>query len=212
MQSIQISALTPQERGRVSLKFDNGVEVLLYRGELRKAAQLEGRQFLQAGDEIQTATYEAILQQIVGLRAKKRAMHLLEQMDRTEYQLCEKLRQNGYPESCIEQAVDYVKRFHYIDDLRYASQYIRCQQEKKSCQRLRMDLMKRGVAREVIEAALETEFCSDEREKIAELLQKRRYDADGADRKEQQRMYQYLLRRGYKSNDILAVMKNVCEQ
>jgi regulatory protein len=211
MQSVQISALTPKEKGRVSLKFDNGEEILLYRGELRKAAQLEGRQFLREGDEIQPAAYEAIMQQIVGLRAKKRAMHLLEQMDRTEKQLRDKLHQNGYPESCIDLAVDYVKKFHYIDDLRYASQYIRFQQEKKSRQRLRMELIKRGVAREVIEEALELEFSSDEREKIAELLQKRRYDEKCADRKEQQKMYQYLLRRGYKSNDILAVMKNVCE-
>lgn len=48
---------------------------------------------------------------------------------------------------------------------------------------------------------------SDERAQIAELLEKRHYDAAQADRREQQRMYQFLMRRGFKSSDILAVMR-----
>ena len=120
-------------------------------------------------------------------------------MDRTESQLCEKLRQNGYPEECVAAAVEYVKQYHYIDDLRYAKQYIRYHQQKKSSQRLKMDLMKKGVGREQIEQALAEEFVSDERAQIAELLEKRHYDAAQADRREQQRMYQFLMRRGFKS-------------
>ena len=91
-------------------------------------------------------------------------------MDRTESQLCEKLRQNGYPEECVAAAVEYVKQYHYIDDLRYAKQYIRYHQQKKSSQRLKMDLMKKRVGREQIEQALAEEFVSDERAQIAELF------------------------------------------
>ena len=104
-------------------------------------------------------------------------------------------------------AVEYVKQYHYIDDLRYAKQYIRYHQQKKSSQRLKMDLMKKGVGREQIEQALAEEFVSDERAQIAELLEKRHYDAAQADRRERQRMYQFLMRRGFKSSDILAVMR-----
>ena len=63
------------------------------------------------------------------------------------------------------------------------------------------------VGREQIEQALAEEFVSDERAQIAELLEKRHYDAAQADRREQQRMYQFLMRRGFKSSDILAVMR-----
>ena len=63
------------------------------------------------------------------------------------------------------------------------------------------------VGREQIEQALAEEFVSDERAQIAELLEKRHYDAAQADRRERQRMYQFLMSRGFKSSDILAVMR-----
>lgn len=43
--------------------------------------------------------------------------------------------------------------------------------------------------------------------RLRSFLEKRHYDAAQADRREQQRMYQFLMRRGFKSSDILAVMR-----
>lgn len=207
MEELQITAVKPLEKGRVQISFENGIQVVLYRSELRGLSEQESRLLRREGAYIPVALYRKIVTEIVGLRVKKRALFLLERMDRTERQLYDKLKQSGYPEECIEDAIAYVKNYHYIDDYRYAKQYIRLGQQKKSRQRIRMDLMKKGVARDVIEQALEEEFCSDERSKITELLEKRNYDYDCRDRKEQQRMYQFLMRRGYKSSDIMAVMR-----
>lgn len=207
MQEIQIITVTPREKGRVSIRFEDGVEIELYRGELNKLTREEKLLLLKADSYIPYTLYQKVLHEILGIRVKKRALFLLERMDRTEHQLYEKLRQSGYPEVCVEAAVNYVKQFRYIDDLRYAKTYIRYQQQKKSRQRLMIDLMKKGVARDLIEQALAEEFASDERKMIQELLEKRHYDASTADRKEQQRMYQYLARRGFRSGDILSVMR-----
>lgn len=207
MEEIKVVAVAPREKGRVSIRFEDGVEVELYRGELHKLSKEEQYLLLKEGNYIPVNLYNKVLAEILGIRVKKRALFLLERMDRTEQQLYEKLRQSGYPEICVQAAVDYVKQYHYIDDLKYARTYVRYQQRKKSRQRLQMDLMKKGVARDLIERALEEEFVSDEREKIRELLEKRHYDYSCTDRKEQQRMYQFLMRRGYKSGDILAVMR-----
>lgn len=207
MQEIQITAVTPKEKGRVAIRFEDGVEVTLYRGELHKLTRQEMILLLHEGAYIPESLYMKVIKEILGIRVKKRALFLLERMDRTEQQLYDKLRQSGYPEVCVEDAVSYVKQFHYIDDLKYAKNYVRCLQGKKSRQRLSMDLMKKGVARDFIEQALEEEFETDEREKIKELLEKKHYDSAHADRKEQQRVYQFLMRRGYKSGDVLAVMR-----
>lgn len=207
MQEMQITDVSPREKGRVSIRFENGVEIELYRGELNKLTREEKQLLLKEGGNIPYALYQKVLHEILGIRVKKRALFLLERMDRTEQQLYEKLRQSGYPEVCVEDAVNYVKEFHYIDDLKYAKTYIRYQQQKKSRQRLMMDLMKKGVARDLIEQALMEEFVSDEREMIRTLLEKRHYDVNTTDRKEQQRMYQYLARRGFRSSDILSVMR-----
>lgn len=200
MEELQVTAVLPQEKGRAWVHFDNGMKVLLYKGEICRLS-------LKEGEYIAETLYEKILKEIVGMRAKKRAMHLLERMDRTESQLAEKLRQNGYPEVCIEEAIAYVKSYHYIDDTRYAENYVRFHQQKKSRQRLKMDLYAKGIDKATIEDVLEKTFSSDEQEKIRLLLEKRHFDYGRSDRKEQQKTYQFLMRRGFRSSDILQVMK-----
>lgn len=188
------------EKGRRRVRLDNGMELLLYKGEVRA----EG---LESGMEVSEELYDKLIYEIVGKRAKKRALHLLERQDRTEYQLREKLRQGGYPQEAVEEAVAYVMSYHYVDDLRYACHYIRCQKEKKSIRRLRQDLLQRGVAEAVIEQALSQEGDEDETEAIRLLLEKKGYREDMT-KQEAGRIYQFLLRRGYRSSDILHVMRS----
>ena len=200
MQELLVTEVIPREKGRTSIRFDNGMEVLLYKGEVRKLG-------LQEQTVISREKYDEIIYEILGTRAKKRAMYQLEQMDRTEHQLRDKLLQNGYPAVCVDLAIDYVKKYHYIDDLRYATNYISYQQKRKSRQKLKIDLLTKGIDKNVIEQALDEAFDSDEQIKIRQLLEKKHYDPKECDRKEKQKTYQYLMRRGFKGSDILHVMK-----
>ena len=142
-------------------------------------------------------------------RAKKRALHLLERMDRTEHQLREKLRASEYPEEVIEEAIEYVKSFHYIDDERYAETFTRYKKEKMSRQQIKQKLMLKGVSREIISNAIEDEYDVDETVHIRSILEKKHYSADVLDEGEFRRVYNYLLRRGFRSSDILKEMKCV---
>ena len=200
MQELLVTEVIPREKGRTSIRFDNGMEVLLYKGEVRKLG-------LEEQTVISREKYDEIIYEILGTRAKKRAMFLLERMDRTEHQLRDKLMQNGYPAVCVDLAIDYVKKYHYIDDLRYATNYISYQQKRKSRQKLKIDLLTKGIDKNVIEQALDEAFDSDEQIKIRQLLEKKHYDPMECDRKEKQKTYQYLMRRGFKGSDILHVMK-----
>ena len=75
----------------------------------------------------------------------RRAMHLLEHMDRTEKGLRDKLRQSDYPEDMIEYAIAYVKSYGYVDDARYARNYIRYRLDQKTRQQLMQELYRKGV-------------------------------------------------------------------
>lgn len=207
MQELQVVSVLPDGKGKTKICFENGVEAALYRGEIRKFTREEGRLLLQEGVYIPQELYQKVLH-VLATRAKKRALFLLEQMDRTAQQLRDKLKRNGYPEECVEEAISYVSEYHYIDDLRYARNYIKYHQQKKSRQKLKLDLMQKGVRKDDIELALEENFDSDERKQIRALLEKRRYDPQNCDEKEKRRMYQFLMRRGYKSSDVLHLMKN----
>ena len=187
-------------KGRYRVKFDTGVTCLLYRKEMSSFS-------IEKGKEITAQQYQELLEEVVGKRAKKRALHLLEQMDRTEKQLRDKLLANEYPQSCIDGAIAYVKGFHYLDDSRYASNYVRFSQEKMSRVQMKQKLMQKGIASSVIADAIEEAYVADEMEQIMALLRKRKFVPEEADEKEFQRTYQYVMRRGFKSSDILKAMK-----
>lgn len=187
-------------KGRYRVAFDNGVSCILYRSE---AAQLSIEVQCSLTDE----NYDYLINEIVGKRAKKRAMHILEQMDRTEHQLREKLARGEYPQECIDSAVEYVKKYRYLDDERFASSYVRYHQEKLSRQQLSVKLSQKGVNKDIIAEALEMEYEADDGEKIRNLLSKRHFDPDNTDRQENNKIYQYILRRGFKSSDILKEMR-----
>ena len=187
-------------KGRYRAAFDNGVSCVLYRSE---AAQLS----IEAQCSLTDENYDYLINEIVGKRVKKRAMHILEQMDRTEHQLREKLAKGEYPQECIDSAVEYVKKYRYLDDERFASSYVRYHQEKLSRQQLSVKLSQKGVGRDIIAEALEMEYEADDGEKIRNLLSKRHFDPDNTDRQENNKIYQYILRRGFKSSDILKEMR-----
>lgn len=188
------------EKGKRRLFFENGQKLILYKGELASYG-------LKEGGSISEDIYQELLCEVVGKRAKKRTMHLLERQERTEYQLREKLKQNEYPKEVIEDAISYVKKYHYVDDYRYACNYIRYQQEKKSRRRLWQDLIQKGVDKQMIERAFEEEGNVDEKAAIRRLLEKKGYHADMT-KQEANKVYQFLLRRGYQSSDILYVMRS----
>lgn len=197
---ILVRKIETRGKGRYRVTFDTGVTCLLYRKEISGFS-------IEENAAIEEQQYQKLLEDVVGKRAKKRALHLLEQMDRTERQLRDKLLANEYPQSCIDGAIEYVKRFHYLDDARYASNYVRFSQEKMSRVCLKQKLMQKGIAASVVEDAIEEAYVANETDQIMALLRKRRFDPEEADEREFQRTYQYVMRRGFKSADILKAMK-----
>ena len=118
----EIKAIT---KTRFQVYLDGESAFVLYKGELR-------RYHLEKGEELSEEDYEEIRQNIVLKRAKLRAVHLLTDMDRTEYQLKNKLLMGGYPEDIADQAMEYVKSFGYINDREYARRFVENKKHVKS--------------------------------------------------------------------------------
>ena len=183
-------------KDKLLITLDEEISFCLYQKEVHHLQ-------LEPGAELTDTRYQEIRKEILIPRARKRTMYLLERMDRTEAQLREKLRQGRYPEDIIENAIAYVKGFHYVDDLRYAESYVRCYSQSKSRRLLYQELVGKGVPRDLIEQALEEEYeTEDESAKIVRWLEKKHYSAEEADPRQRQRMYQFLLRKGFRSGDI----------
>ncbi len=189
------------------IHIDHSFSFVLYKGELRQYGIAEG-------EELPQETCNKILGELLPRRAKLRAMNLLQLRDYTEKQLRDKLLGGGYPESVADQAVEYVKSFRYIDDLRYAGDYLAAFAGRKSLRRMEQDLQQRGVSKDIIEQAAadwQQDGGQDELRMACALLKKKHYDKDSCDRKQQQRLYNFLAYRGFSGEIIRKALQTEWE-
>lgn len=201
---MKVTRIEELSRSRSRVFIDDEFAFVLYKGELRLY-------HIVVGGEICQEDYDAILTQVLPKRAKLRAMNLLKSKDYTVKQLRDKLREGGYPESAVEAALSYVADYHYTDDLRYATGYISGKESTRSRRRIEQDLLEKGIGREVLEKAWqeweEQGGRQDEQQMIRKLLEKRRYDPDTADRKEKQRTYAFLMRKGFSGEQVSRALR-----
>lgn len=175
---------------------DGQFAFVLYKGEL-------SRYQVKEGNEISREIYDKIHDEVLMKRAKLRAMHLLNDMGRTESQLKMKLDQGGYPEDIVEMALAYVKSFGYVNDLNYARNFIESRKNKKSRLELKMLLKEKGVSQEHIERAMEECYeKEDSVEAIRKIMEKRHYCPEEASYEEKQKIMAYLVRKGFSYDDI----------
>ena len=135
-------------------------------------------------------------------RCKKRALHLLEKQDRSEKNLRDKLREGGYDSDIIDIAIDYINDYGYLDDARMAASHVRFYQDSRSRQRLRQDLLGKGISSDIIERVLEEEYTADEQELIQSLMIKKGYDKENSTYEQRGKMYRFLMSRGFSSDSI----------
>ena len=180
---------------------DEQFAFVLYKGELSRYRVREDM-------ELSQESIDSIKQEVLLKRAKLRAMHLLNAMDRTESQLRLKLKQNLYPEDVIEKAIQYVKSFGYVEDQGYAERFIHSRQQSKSKKEICAALYQKGVSKEQIDLAMETCYEEvDELDVIRKIVEKKRFSPEDSTPAEKKRMYDYLMRKGFRSEDIRQVIQ-----
>ncbi len=193
--TVHILEIKKLNKGKLLVLTDEVGTFPIYAGEAAAYHIVEG-------GELPTEDWERLCAEVLARRVRLRALHLLERQDRTEAGLRRKLAEGHYPECLIDDAVAYVRSYHYIDDARYASTYIRYHQDEKSRFQLRTALLGRGVSPDDIDRAFAEAWEGDEGDLIGKLLKKRHYDPETADEKEKNRTFAYLLRRGFAVSQI----------
>lgn len=96
------------------------------------------------------------------------ALYLLSLRMRTESEMRAKLVEKQTDESIIEQIVQYLVENRYLDDFSYASTYIRTRREKFGDYRIEMELVRKGISREIITSAKQALFDEDEAKDASE--------------------------------------------
>ncbi|MBR2949380.1 MAG: RecX family transcriptional regulator [Lachnospiraceae bacterium] len=189
---------------RTRIYLDEEIAFVLYKGELRFYG-------IREGSEITDTLWQDICENVLKKRARLLSMNLLKERDYPQQALLNKLITGGYPPFIAQDALEYVKSYGYVDDRRYAKDYIENQSGKKSLRRIREDLARKGLSRDLVEEILtdtEEENLQDNDLTLAcHLLSKKKYDPQTADFKEKQRIAAWLYRKGIRAEVIKKAME-----
>lgn len=188
-----VTRIEQHTKTKVKVCLDNRTDFQLYKREIDKYS-------ITLGEEL--SNYDEILSEVLIPRAKKRAMHLLEKMDRTKADIRSKLRRNGYPDEAINAAIEYIESYNYLNDERYSYMYVRNYCNSRSRNRIMQDLYRKGVDKDTINDAIESEYSVDEEELIKMYIIKRGYDVDNASMKDRDKMFRFLISKGFPLDEI----------
>lgn len=162
-------------------------------------------------NELDEVVYEDILKTVLRKRCKERAGYILGKSDKTENDLRNKLKQGYYPDKIIDEVMDDFIEYGYINDERFAQNYVRYNVSLKSKNRIYNELLRKGIDKEIIQSVL-TEYTDENEEYSAtkhKLIMKefksKSYDFESEDRMLLNKIIMSLMRKGFTYDDIMQV-------
>lgn len=183
-------------------------EFALYIGELKKYNIVE--------NEIVPENVYREIEAMLCKRAVIRAMNLLKSKDYSEKELTDKLRTSYYPQMAIDNALEYVKSYRYVDDRRYATNYVEFKADSRSRQQIVGFLKRKGISSDIIQSVCE-EYYDDNSGAEYEVLLKQmakklsKYD-EQPDYETRQKIKSYFYRKGFSAEIIGKTLDIVVEK
>ena len=201
-----VTGIIELDKKRSKIYIDEEFAFVLYKGELRDYG-------VRVAAELLPENYSEIMEIVLPKRCKLRAMNLLQKKDYTEKQLRDKLAEGLYPQEIIDETIKYVKSYKYLDDERYARDYITYHMSTRSKNRIIQDLTGKGISKDYLMPIIEELYAEEdgeaELEQIRKLLVKKHYDSENTDFKEKQKIMAFLMRKGYELSDIKRAMEDM---
>lgn len=194
-----VTGITEISNAREQIMIDGEPAFVLYKGEVHAF-------HLKEGEEVPEEAYRQIMETVLPGRVRKRAMNLLKSKSYTVKQLTDKLKNSGYPEIIVQEAISYVSSFGYLNDEQYALDYIEYHKENKSRMKIVQSLMQKGISKDIIEKSWEENTGEDnrnlEQEQIFTWMKKKNFNPSEASYEEKQRFLAFLYRKGFQTDTI----------
>lgn len=156
---------------------------------------------LKPGLIIDDDTLTSLLRHSEFLKAKNKALWLLQMREHSKRELCDKLKKD-YNREIVEEIVTLFEESGLVDDERFANMYAVELSEMRGMSRanIRRELIKKGVGRDIIDEVVDI-LPDDEIPAIIEIISRKYYNCFD-DEKAKRRMVAALARKGYAYDDI----------
>lgn len=190
-----VTSVTKIDSRRQKVILDNEYVFSLYNSEIRKYN-------IEPDCLITEEFLSELTSKILYPRAKERALYLVGSRDRTRKQIEDKLRESFYPDEIIEKVLVFLTSYGYIDDERFAENYIRMKKNSKSRRQIECELMRKGINSTIIKQVGLEEYEDGEKEAIKRILNKTKYRTMLEDKLSRNKVITSLIRRGFEYEQI----------
>ena len=193
---VEINIGRSKKKTAYKIYMDYEYVFLLYKQDIKEYQ-------LEVDTEITLELYDKIIEETVFRRAKQKALAILKHMDRTEMEMYSKLNEAYYTDLIIKRTIENLKEYHYIDDRRYASNFIRLRKETLSKFFIKSKLIQKGINKDILEEIIIIEYNLSEYDNDPEILAinkailKRHKDISNIDWEEKQKLIASLYRKGF---------------
>lgn len=150
---------------------------------------------LKIGDEITPDELKRVVEKSELNSAFERAAGYLSASPRAKKEIWRYLTDKGYDKNIIEQTIQKLDSYHYIDDYLYAQSYIKSKFKKYGSFRISAELRQKGIAQEIIDELLD----EAPKENIIEIAEKYLKSHKSADK---QKLKRFLAGRGFSWDSI----------
>lgn len=165
---------------------------------------------LKKGVEITPLLFDRILDSEKESAARDYFFRILSRRDHSRKELRDKAFKKGYSGNYIEVLLDEFEQKEYIDDRKFALKYTADKFEFNNWgpYKVRTQLFKKGISKSVAEECIYTVFGDTAiKESMMDLVlkKKKRYQRE-PEEKRRKKVFDFLMRKGYNSDDILKQM------
>lgn len=173
---MRITRIEPQNNSeRVNVHIDGEFAFGLMREILYKYGLSEDM-------EVDREFIDEVLLEEEWLKAKDKALKFLSYRQRSQKEIEDKLKKEGFNDEIIEKTVDFLKSYNLIDDIAFAKNFMmdKSNINKYGPERIRYELYMRGISKDIIDEVLED--YGDEYSIALDLAKKKVKSYKGNDR------------------------------
>ena len=192
-----VSSIRQTAPGRLTVTLEGGEEIKTTLGVVTDRRLFSGRELdEEAAASLRLDSARAL--------AREKALNFVSQRQMSRKELRDKLRQKGFDEDTAESCIDWLLDHGLLDEESYAAAIVRHYAAKGyGSGRIRTELIRRGIPRELQDDALNAMPESDS--KIDRFIASRLRDPE--DRDEVRKLTAALYRRGFSGEEIRSALR-----
>ena len=178
------------------------------------SAEILYKEGLKVDQVIDLEKVEKVAREDSFVKCKGSALRMIERSYKTQKEIGDKLFLKGYDKETIERTMEFLKEYKFVNDEAYLNMYIKDKIKGQGKNKIKYDLMKKGIDDNLIENEI-LGINEDEEKETAYAIALKKYNIlskrENDKFKLSQKLYRFLLSKGYNYDIVSYVVKRILE-